>query len=822
MLKYIHVALVGNPNSGKSTIFNNLTGARQHVGNYPGVTVERYEGITTYKGQRIQITDLPGTYSITPYSEEERVVRDFLLTEKPDVVINILDASNLHRNLYLTFLLKEMGVPLVLVFNMMDIAHWRGYSFDLEKFSEFLGAPIIETVGSKKEGMDAILDAVMAVAARSAEHSEIKEQGSEKEKAGNQGIIMYAENVEGVISSLSSALFSEVSSSDGLKEKGNTPAEFLKDEILRRWTAIRLLEGDPAVQERWNSPEVERLVKEAKNTLAEVASGAPEVAIISARYDVIGKLCAESARTEREVSRTASDKLDEVLTHRWWGIPIFLVMMYLLFQLTFTLGALPMEWIETGFGWLGENLNALWGESGESSLLRSLVVDGIIGGVGGVVIFLPNILLLFLGISVLEDSGYMARVAFLMDRFMHKVGLHGQSFIPMLIGFGCTVPAIMATRTLPEKRERLATMFILPLMSCGARLPIYALMIPAFFPTKWNAPMMWLLYVIGIILACIIAKIMSVTVLRGEAVPFIMELPPYHLPTFRTVGIHSLERGWLYLKKAGTVILGISILLWVCTTFPRLSSEEVARYDARRAEAEKAAEIEAQKSITAEKSVSESGENLIPADKINESGMEVLEISGNGSESETEHVAESVTKSKTETVVEDVAKSESVNAEETGPEENTEASVLEGILAEIDNEEAEAALSYSFMGRLGNVMEPALLPMGGDWKIGTALLGAIAAKEVFVAQMGIVYKLGEVDEESESLREILKKTYTPLQGFCIMLFCLISAPCMASFAVMGREAGWKWAVTQWCTLTFLAWCVAVCVYQLGMYFHWGV
>jgi len=384
-----------------------------------------------------------------------------------------------------------------------------------------------------------------------------------------------------------------------------------------------------------------------------------------------------------------------------------------------------------------------WWHAGSENLLESLLVDGIIGGVGGVIIFLPNILLLFLAIAILEDSGYMARAAFIMDRLMHKIGLHGKSFIPMLIGFGCSIPAIMATRTLENRRDRLTTMLVTPLMSCGARLPIYALIIPAFFPQAWHAPMLWIIYMIGIALAVLSAKLLRVTVLKGESVPFVMELPPYRMPTIKGVLIHMWERGWLYLKKAGTIILGISILLWAMTTFPGLPDEEKVRFENER---------------------------------------HAIQTNFSGDEEE-----------------------------------------LAGRLAAIDNAEAEAALQYSIAGRIGHAMEPLLKPMGFDWKIGTALIGAFAAKEVFVAQMGIVYSIGEADEESETLRDKLKSTYTPLVGFCIMLFCLISAPCMATIAVTRRESNsWRWALLQLGGLTLLAYLLTVLVFQAGSLFGIGI
>ncbi len=642
--KIIRVALVGNPNSGKSTIFNNLTGARQHVGNYPGVTVERYEGKCFYQDHEIELVDLPGTYSLTPYSEEERVTAQFLIEQHPDVVVNVIDASNLERNLYLTMLLQQMKVPLIVVLNMVDMAKLGGISIDTKILSTILDAPIIESIGSKSVGMDDILDALVQLADKQTETCEIQ-----------------------------------------------------------------------AIAET--------------DTISTAAK----------RYEKIADICTQSVRSSIVSEKSRSDKLDSILTNRFWGIPIFLLLMYLVFQMTFTLGAYPMEWIESGFAWLGDVVNGFWPE-GSESLLRSLLVDGVIGGVGGVIVFLPNILLLFLGIAILEDSGYMARAAFLTDSFMHRIGLHGKSFIPMLIGFGCSVPAIMVTRTLPSRKERLITMFIIPLMSCGARLPIYTLIIPVFFPLQWQAPLLWMLYCLGIILAIIIAKILSVFVIKEEESPFILELPPYHFPTFRTVGIHALERGWLYLKKAGTVILGISIVLWGLTTFPRLSEQDISKFDAQR-----------------------------------------------------------------ETIV-----------QSSLPEEEKQIQVQS-----VDDLQSETQLVGSYAGRLGKTIEPLLKPMGFDWKIGTALVGAFAAKEVFVAQMGIVYKVGEADEESEPLRETIKSNYPPLVGLCIMIFCLIGTPCMATVAVMARECNsWKWAISQWLFLTVLAWVITTIVYQVGVvYFY---
>lgn len=732
----IVVALAGNPNSGKTTIFNELTGARQHVGNYPGVTVERKEGFRRHGDTELQIVDLPGTYSLTAYSAEELVARNFIIDEKPDVVVDILDTSNLERNLYLAVQLMELGIPLVLAFNMSDMAKARGYEFDIEKLERFFGARIVPTVGHKGAGMKELLDVIVLTATEGAPKVN---QNGEKPSPGNLSsrtsirgprqqapVINYGREIDEEVEKIESLIRTNGSIIGGYDA---------------RWLAVKLLENDKELRAAVISPEVNDQIERSASHIEKVMGESPETAIAGARYGFISGACQEAVRSTIEIRHTLSDRIDSVVTNRVLGIPVFLGLMYLVFQLTFTLGDPPMGWIEGFFGWLGGAVVGWWPE-GSESLLKSLLVDGIIGGVGGVIVFLPNILLLFLAIAILEDSGYMARAAFIMDRLMHKIGLHGKSFIPMLIGFGCSVPAIMATRTLENRRDRLTTMLVTPLMSCGARLPIYALIIPAFFPQVWHAPMLWIIYMIGIALAVLSAKLLRGTILKGESVPFVMELPPYRMPTLKGVLIHMWERGWLYLKKAGTIILGISILLWAMTTFPGLPDEETARFEGAR---------------------------------------------------------------------------QAVQAGNMGGDEKVEQ------LASIDNEEAEAALRSSIAGRIGHAMEPLLKPMGFDWRIGTALIGAFAAKEVFVAQMGIVYSVGEADEESETLRDKLKNTYSPLVGFCIMLFCLISAPCMATIAVTKRESNsWRWALFQLGGLTLLAYVMTVFVFQVGRLLGVGI
>ena len=683
----ISVALAGNPNCGKTTVFNNLTGSRQHVGNYPGVTVEKKDGEFKHEGCEVHVTDLPGTYSLTAYSIEELVARNFVVDEKPDVVVDIVDASNLERNLYLATQFMELGVPLILAFNMSDVAAAKGYAIDIDLLSELMGVTIIETVGHKGKGMAELRDAIRRVSAGKADKKPT--------------LVSYGREIEHELEILIPAI---VANMPGVSS------------VEVRWLAVKLLEDDKEVRNQVaqaaHAPAVIAEAVQAARTRIERHFGdAAEIIIADERYGFISGACQEAVRTTVESRHSTSDRIDSVITNRLFGIPIFLGLMYLVFKLTFTLGEPLMGWVETFFGWLAGAVASFW-PAGSESALKSLLVDGIISGVGGVLVFLPNILLLFLAIAILEDSGYMARAAFIIDRLMHKIGLHGKSFIPMLIGFGCTVPAIMATRTLETRRDRLTTMLVLPLISCGARLPIYTLFIPAFFPEKWQAPVLWSFYLIGIILAIALAKLLRSTLFKGELVPFVMELPPYRMPTLRGALTHVWERGWLFLRKAGTVVLGISVVLWAMTTYPKAPEPQLQGVD-------------------------------------------------------------------------------------------------KGDAAAIE-------LSYSVAGRIGHALEPVMKPIGFDWKTSTAMLGAFAAKEVFVAQLGIVHSLGEADEQPEPLREILRREYTPLQAFCIMLFCLISVPCMVTVATTWRESGsWKWSVLQLGGLTLLAYVITFAVFQVG-------
>ncbi len=527
MDKKITVALAGNPNTGKTTIFNALTGARQHVGNWPGVTVEKREGNREHKGAAIHVVDLPGVYSLTAYSLDELIARRFILEEKPDLVANIIDASNLERNLYLTTQLLEMGIPVVLVLNMMDMARSRGLQIDPEKLSTLLGVPVVPCIASRGEGIDAVMDTIVSVAA---EH-----------KPGVS--LNYGREVEHAISTIEELL-------------QNRP---LPHKATPRWTAIKLLEDDEDMIEGHDEIAQDAAISEARMKslahLSNVYGDEAETVIADARYGFISGLMKDAVRKPATQRVSMSDRIDRVVLNRWLGIPIFLAVLYGLFQLAFTVSIPFMDWIDAGFGWLAERAIGVEGWFG--ALLR----DGIIGGLGSVLVFVPVIFLLYIALSILEDCGYMARAAFVMDRLMHKIGLHGRSFVPMMLGFGCNVPAIMATRTIENPKDRLVTILVNPLMSCGARLPVYALLAGAFF-TAHQGLVVFSMYAIGIVLAILLAWIFRKRLVRGESGHFVMELPPYRMPTIKGVALHTWERGRSFLVRAGTIIFSIVIVIW--------------------------------------------------------------------------------------------------------------------------------------------------------------------------------------------------------------------------------------------------------------------
>ena len=553
------IALSGNPNSGKTTLFNALTGARQHVGNYPGVTVEKKEGAYVENGNRFNIVDLPGTYSLTAYSLEEVVARDFLVDEKPGMVINIVDASSLERNLYLTVQFMEMGVPICLALNMMDVAKTRGIEIDIDKLSGLLGLPVIPMVARSGKGKKEL----MAMVAERLKDPDIAPFR-----------ISYGDDIDHAL--------------DTMEEKIRNN-NFLTDTYQARWTALKYLENDSQVLELGQkrdpafSNEIERIVQGVSDHLSETLDTYPEAMIADYRYGYIKAILKQGVvRHEQDRNRLqTSDRIDKIVTNRFLGLIIIVAVLMGLYHFTFSYSEMPVGWFESFFEWLGRFANAHLPEG----LLKSLVVSGIIDGVGGVLGFVPLIMFMFFGISILEDSGYLARVAYMLDRIFRFFGLHGSSVMAFIvsggIAGGCAVPGVMATRTLRSPKERLATLLTVPFMNCGAKLPVFALLVAAFF-AKHEAVVMVVITLIAWLGALLTAKLLRMTIIKGESTPFVMELPPYRLPTFRGLFIHTWERTWQYIKKAGTIILSISIILWAMMTFPGLSEQETKRFEQER------------------------------------------------------------------------------------------------------------------------------------------------------------------------------------------------------------------------------------------------
>jgi ferrous iron transport protein B len=540
MAQRITVALAGNPNAGKTTLFNRLTGSRQKVGNWGGVTVDKKEGRLSYKGYSIHLVDLPGTYSLTPYSIEEIIARNFILDEKPDVVINVVDASNLQRNLYLTAQLMELDTRLVLAFTMMDLARDTGLTIDTRRLSELFDTPIVQVVGTTGVGLEDLLDAAVAAA-------------RQPKSGGRRVEIRHIKEIEREIEGIES----ELRKDDAFSSSHST-----------RWIALKLLEEDPAVRDlvtRGTPAAAGALtaVARARETIESRFGDDPSGLIVDRRYGFVAGAVREAVKRKTMPRIDATRRIDAVLVHRLLGFPILFFLIWLMFQLTFTLGEYPTAVIEAGISWLGGFLRAAL----PAGVVSSLLTDGIIPGVGGVLVFIPNIFILYLIISIFEDSGYMARAAFIMDKVMHTLGLHGKSFIPMIMGFGCNVPAIAATRTLESKQDRIITILINPLISCSARLPVYILLAGTFFPNH-AGNVIFSIYLLGIVLAFIIGRLFKETIFKTDSLPFVMELPPYRLPTIRGTLIHMWEQGSQFLKKMTTVILLGSVVIWFLSNYP--------------------------------------------------------------------------------------------------------------------------------------------------------------------------------------------------------------------------------------------------------------
>lgn len=551
--KTINVALVGNPNCGKTSLFNFASGAHERVGNYSGVTVDAKVGRAEYEGYEFHLVDLPGTYSLSAYSPEELYVRKQLVEETPDIVINVIDASNLERNLYLTTQLIDMHVRMVCALNMYDETEERGDHIDYEKLSELFGTPMVPTVFTSGRGVKELFHQVIAVY-----------EGKEDERLQFRHIhINHGHEIEQGIKDIQEHL-------------KNYPG--LCQQYSTRYLAIKLLEGDKDVerliQPLGDSAEIFQHRDTAAQRVKEETHNDCETAIMDAKYGFIHGALEESGYTTGDKKDTyhTTHLIDKILTNKYLGFPIFFLILLLMFTATFVIGQYPMDWIDAGVAWLGDFIS----QNMPDGPVKAMLVDGVIGGVGAVIVFLPQILILYFFISYMEDSGYMARAAFIMDRLMHKMGLHGKSFIPLIMGFGCNVPAVMSTRTIESQRSRLITMLILPLMSCSARLPIYVMITGSFFALKYRSLAMLSLYVIGVLMAIVMSRLFSAFVVKGEDTPFVMELPPYRFPTWKAIGRHTWEKGKQYLKKMGGIILVASIIVWALGYFPHTDDPSVS------------------------------------------------------------------------------------------------------------------------------------------------------------------------------------------------------------------------------------------------------
>lgn len=779
----IRIALAGNPNCGKTTMFNNITGAKQHVGNYAGVTVEKKEGYTKFDGHDLLFIDLPGTYSLTARSLDELVARNVIVNDNPDVIVNVLDASNLERNLYLAAQLLELEKPMVIALNMSDVAEDMGIKYDLKKMAEMTGATIVSTVGRTNIGTKDLLAATISVAA--------------SQKA--PGVtINYGDLLEGKISELV----------EELKQAGTVTYPL-------RWIAVKLLEKDADVIGKVMRFDNTEAVIQKAEAIREEIKDQVDLDVVFQEYRhrfavEVYNTCLTQAPTQLE---TRSDRYDKILTHRILGLPIFMVVMWLLFNFVNTVGAIPQGWIEDGFTALQAWVITVIPEG----QLQSLISDGIIAGVGAVLSFVPLILLLFLGISFLEDTGYMARAAFVIDRVMRACGLHGKSFIPLLLGFGCSVPSVMGARILDNYKDRMVTILITPFMSCSARLPVYTLFAAAFFPPEWAGTVVFGVYALGIVFGIVFAKIFRKYLFAGEAEPFVMELPPYHLPTLKATLTHMFERGIMYLKKAGTFILAASILVWFITTYP-MDVEYSKDYDALHDQVAQTYEMK---------------------------DAETLAHFGIATDEQKDQVNEIVDNMKS-TVADATTQAEDAGeaAPEIEVEDDSEAPELFNDIKEqneqlfpvawsmyknsvnlddenqkIDQEKNSEKLEQSYAAMFGKAINPVLKPLGFDWKIGVSLVAGLAAKEVVVSTLGTIYAVGGDTDHPQALTDYLQNDphFTPLIALTLMLFILIYPPCIAALAVIKRETGsWKWMLFMFFYENAFAWIACFIFYNIGL------
>lgn len=724
----IRVALVGNPNCGKTSLFNVASGSHEHVGNYSGVTVDAKEGRFEYKGYKFVLVDLPGTYSLSAYSPEELYVRKNLIDNVPDVVINVVDASNIERNLYLTAQVIDMNLKVVMALNMYDELKDKGDELDIKQLGYLLGMPVCPTVSRDGTGIPELFDTVIKIYTQSdpklARHIHIN-HGAELEKSIDRIKLLLQKN------------------------------QSLRDKYSTRYLAIKYLEDDKDIEKIIdtlpNRDEIisARVIEEQR--IIDLLHTNTESAIVDAKYAFIQGALTETYKPHQDATprKTITDKIDAIVTNKWMAFPIFIAVLYLIFQTTFAVGDYPMQWIDWFVGKFGDFVATFMADG----WLKDLVVDGIISGVGSVLVFLPNILILYFFISLMEDSGYMSRAAFIVDKLMHKIGLHGKSFIPMVMGFGCNVPAIMATRAIESRKSRMITIAIIPFMSCAGRLPIFVLLAGAFFPH--NAALVLLgIYLLGIVLAILSAIVLSKFV-KDDDLPFVMELPPYRIPTAKAIWRHTWEKGQQYLQKMATTILICSVIIWFLGYFPK-NKELMAAQEEYATLAQ------------------------TPAGRL------------------------------------------SANADEV--DVNAAAATKQELMTRIDSLYAYQQ-ENSYIGQLGRMVSPALDPLGFNWKMDVGLLTGIAAKELVVSTLGVMYSEGaKVSEghdmsEDTQLQSALVNDVTPAAALSFMVFILLYFPCVATFVAIKNETGkWRWAVACCAYTMAVAWIMSFIVYRLALIF----
>lgn len=695
----INIALIGNPNCGKTTLFNFLSGSKEHVGNYSGVTVDAKKATFASAGYNFNIFDLPGTYSLTAYSPEEIYVRNFIMDETPDIVINVIDSSNLERNLFLTTQLIDMDIKVIIALNMYDELLKSEVKFDYNSLSKLIGIPIIPLVSSKGIGVQELITKTIEVY-------------EDQDPIVRHIHINYGPEIEKSIQELRK------------KIKLEKP---ITDNISSRFLAIKLLERDKQTLESLvtypNYSEIEKTAVSEIKRIESIYNEDSETVITDAKYGFISGALEETYKKRKKHTAKPSEKIDKILTNNILGFPIFLISISLAFFATFKLGAIPMQWIEYLVAFVS-NKTALLLPDG---MLKDLLINGIIDGTGSVLVFLPNILILFFFISFMEDSGYMARAAFIMDKIMHRFGLHGRSFIPMVMGFGCNVPAILATRTLRSSSDRLLTMLIIPFMSCSARLPVYVLFITAFFPEN-PALVLCGIYFTGILLAFLTAQLLSRTIFRNKETPFVLELPPYRIPTLKNIVVHMWDKASQYLRKIGSVILIGVVIIWALGYFPRESH------------------------------------SAQPDPSANQADAKSLQ------------------------------------------------------------------LQNSYLGQLGQIIEPVMSPLGFDWKMSISLLAGLPAKEIIVSTMGVLYQVDETHESSGLSQKLKNEQYISGDNagkkvinipvaLAFLAFVLIYFPCIGVIATIKSESGkLKWAVFTIVYTTVVAWIISFFVLKISTYF----